>query len=75
MVTMLAGIAEFERHLIVSRVKEGQQRAKANGVKFGRKFKLTKHQRDEAKGRREGGETLMYIARSYNVSHMTIARL
>jgi DNA invertase Pin-like site-specific DNA recombinase len=75
MVTMPAGIAEFERHLIVSRVKEGQQRAKAQGVKFGRKLKLTAHQRHEALARREAGETLAEIARSYNVSHMTISRL
>jgi hypothetical protein len=44
-------------------------------VKLGRKFKLTQHQRKEALVRRDGGETLMDIARSYNVSHSTISRL
>ena len=48
MVTVLGGLAEFERHLILSRTNEGRQRAGANGIKFGRKLKLTKHQRDEA---------------------------
>jgi DNA invertase Pin-like site-specific DNA recombinase len=75
MITVLGGLAEFERHLILSRTSEGRDRAKARGVKFGRKPKLTKHQRDEAKRRKEDGETLMEIARSYNVSHMTISRL
>ena len=75
MLTVLGGLAEFERHLILSRTDEGRQRAKARGVKFGRKPALTKHQRDEALARREAGETLTAIARPYNVSHMTISRL
>ena len=47
----------------------------ARGVKFGRKFKLTNHQRAEALARKNNGETLTEIAKSYNVSHMTISRL
>jgi DNA invertase Pin-like site-specific DNA recombinase len=75
MVTILGGLAEFERHLILSRTKDGRTRAIARGVKFGRKPKLTKHQREEALARKRSGETLTEIARSYNVSHMTISRL
>jgi Helix-turn-helix domain of resolvase len=45
------------------------------GIKFGRKPKLAKHQRDEARARLAQGETLTAIARSYNVSHMIICRL
>jgi DNA invertase Pin-like site-specific DNA recombinase len=75
MVTMLAGISQFERHLILSRTKEGRTRAMGRGVKFGRKFKLTNHQRAEALARKNNGETLTEIAKSYNVSHMTISRL
>jgi len=75
MITVLGGLAEFERHLILSRTSEGRARAKARGVKFGRKPKLTKHQRAEALARREAGEPLTEIGRSYNVSHMTISRL
>ena len=44
-------------------------------MRFGRKLKLTKHQREEALARREAGEGLVEIARSYNVSHSTISRL
>jgi hypothetical protein len=44
-------------------------------VKFGRKPSLTPYQRAEALRRRANGETLVEIAKSFNVSHMTIARL
>jgi DNA invertase Pin-like site-specific DNA recombinase len=75
LVTMLAGIAEFERELIKARTSEGRARAKARGVHMGRPLKLTPHQRAEAVARRNAGETLVDIARSYNVSHPTISRL
>jgi len=75
MLTVLGGLAEFERHLILSRTAEGRVRAKARGVRFGRKPKLTKHQQMEARARIAQGEALTAIARSYNVSHMTICRL
>ena len=75
MLTVLGGLAEFERHLILARTAEGRQRAQVRGVKFGRKPALTKHQRAEALARREAGEALTEIARTYNVSHSTISRL
>ena len=75
MLTVLGGLAEFERELIRTRTTEGRARAKANGVVMGRKPKLTHHQRQEAIGRREAGESLVDIGRSYNVSHSTISRL
>jgi len=75
MVTVLGGLAEFERHLILSRTAEGRTRAMANGVKFGRHPSLTAYQRAEALRRRAQGETLTEIAKLFGVSHMTIARL
>ena len=75
MLTILAGLAEFERELIRSRTSEGRERAKARGVRLGRKPKLTGHQRREALERREAGEPVVEIARSYAVSHSTISRL
>jgi DNA invertase Pin-like site-specific DNA recombinase len=75
MLTVLGGLAEFERELIRTRTGEGRERAKARGVIMGRRPKLTPHQRREAVARREGGETLSDIGRSYNVSHSTISRL
>jgi DNA invertase Pin-like site-specific DNA recombinase len=75
MLTMLGGLAEFERELIRARTSEGRARAKANGVKMGRPPKLTPHQQKEALQRRDAGEPMREIARSYNVSHSTISRL
>jgi DNA invertase Pin-like site-specific DNA recombinase len=75
MLTVLGGLAEFERELIRSRTDEGRRRAKARGVKFGRKLKLTPHQRREALARREAGEALTEIGRTFGVSHSTISRL
>lgn len=75
MLTVLGGLAEFERELIRARTGEGRARAVERGVKLGRKPKLTKHQKAEALKRREAGEILADIARSYNVSHSTISRL
>ena len=75
MVTILAGLATFERHLVKARTSDGRARAKARGVRFGRKAKLTPHQISEAIQRKEAGERLRDIARSPNVSHSTISRL
>jgi DNA invertase Pin-like site-specific DNA recombinase len=73
--TLLAGIAEFERELIRERTGEGRKRAMANGVKFGRKRKLSEYQRSEAIKRRDDGETLAAIAKSYGVAISMISRL
>jgi len=75
MVTVLAGLAEFERELIRSRTSEGRERARSRGVRMGRRPKLTAHQRREALERREAGESVVEIARSYAVAHSTISRL
>jgi DNA invertase Pin-like site-specific DNA recombinase len=75
MLTVLGGLAEFERELIKARTDEGRRRAMARGTKFGRKPKLTTHQIAEALARRQAGEALSEIGRSYNVSHSTISRL
>src|SRR6516164_2877602 len=74
MVTVLGGLAEFERELIRARTGEGRARAKARGVRFGRPPKLTAHQRQEAM-RLAQGETLADIARTFAVDPATISRL
>jgi DNA invertase Pin-like site-specific DNA recombinase len=75
MLTVLGGLAEFERDLIRARTGEGRERAKARGVKMGRKPKLTPHQQAEAIKRRDAGEPIREIARTYNVHNSTISRL
>jgi|SRR5262249_37252199 len=75
MVTVLGGLAEFERELILARTSDGRTRAKARGVKFGRKPVLDAHQRQEALQRLSNGEAQADVARSYAVSQATISRL
>jgi len=76
MLTVLGGLAEFERDLIRARTGEGRARAVARGQKMGRPPKLTPHQQHEAIKRRDRAEeSLTEIGRSYNVSAATISRL
>jgi len=74
-IAIMAGIAQFERELIRQRCDEGLERARANGVKFGRKPKLSAFQIDEAKRRLEAGESQSDVGRLFGVSHQTIGRL
>jgi DNA invertase Pin-like site-specific DNA recombinase len=75
MLTVLGGLAEFERDLIRARTGEGRARAVARGAKMGRKPKLTPHQVKEVLRRKAGGEAVRDIARSYNVHNSTISTL
>ena len=75
MLTVLGGLAEFERELIRARTGEGRTRAKERGVKFGRPRKMTPHQRQEALERLAAGETMADVARTYAVDATTIGRL
>lgn len=75
MLTVLGGLAEYERELIRARTMEGRERAKARGVRLGRKPKLSPQQRQQALRRRLAGEHLTAIAQSYRVSPAMISRL
>src|SRR6516162_6562061 len=75
MLTVLGGLAEFERELIRARTGEGRKRAKARGVKFGRPNKLTTHQRRELMEKLGEGAVQADLARSYGVSQATVSRL
>jgi DNA invertase Pin-like site-specific DNA recombinase len=68
-------IGRKTREDILRRTSEGRERARRNGVRFGRKPKLTPAQRQAALARRAAGETQEAIARAYNVSSSTISRL
>src|SRR5262249_48843326 len=75
LVTVLGGIAQFERELIRERTDEGRIRAKARGVRFGRPHKLTPHQRREILERIAAGEIQADLARTYNAGEATTSRL
>jgi DNA invertase Pin-like site-specific DNA recombinase len=75
MLTILGGLAEFERELIKTRTAEGRARAKGRGVRMGRKHKLTPHQQEEVRKRKAEGQSVRELGRSYNVSPNTISRI
>ena len=74
MLTIMGGIAEFERDLIRKRCEEGIERAKAKGTKFGRKRSLSPEQVKIAADRYAKGETMAELAEVYGVSEPTIWR-
>lgn len=71
----LSALAEDERERITRRANEGREAAKARGVKFGAKPKLTEHQRNLARERLSMGDSRRAIARDMGVAHTTISRL
>jgi DNA invertase Pin-like site-specific DNA recombinase len=74
MMTIMGGIAEFERGLIRKRCQDGIDRAKAKGTQFGRKRLLDTGQRRIAAERYAAGETMAMLAREYGVSEPTMWR-
>jgi DNA invertase Pin-like site-specific DNA recombinase len=71
----LSALAQVERERIVKRAQDGRKAAKARGVQFGRKPKLTDHQQAEGRRRLEEGESARSIARDFNCRHAIVARL
>src|SRR5436305_1705629 len=72
--TMFAGVAEFERALIRHRTDEGRQAAKRRGVSFGRPRKLRPDQRTLAVALVQEGRSISEVARTFNVHPATIHR-
>jgi DNA invertase Pin-like site-specific DNA recombinase len=77
MITVLAGVATFERHLILIQVRtsEGRARAVANGVKLGPKKKLSPAQEQAARDLRLAGRSLSDIAEVLRVISTTVKRV
>ncbi|GBQ79598.1 putative resolvase [Acetobacter malorum DSM 14337] len=74
MTNLLASFAEFERSLIIDRTQSGRKRAIENGVKMGRKFKLSKLAMEAIK-RRYPNETGKGLAKEYGVGLRTIQKI
>ena len=73
--TIFAGIAEFERTLIISRTNEGRLAAKARGVTFGRPKKMRFDQQELARELVRDGKSISAVARTFNVHPATIYRV
>src|SRR5262249_53279312 len=72
--TVLAGLAEFERSLIMERTQAGIEKARALGVLFGRPVKLNPRQRRIIAERYAKGETMKALAEEFGVSEPTVWR-
>ena len=72
--TVFAGIAEFERSLIATRTEEGRRAAQARGIPFGRPPKLRPDQCILARQLIEEGKSISDVARTFNVHVATIYR-
>lgn len=72
---MLASIAEFETALRSERQLDGIAKAKANGIKFGAKSKLTPEQVATLQQRRSEGVKIKDLMSEYNLSKATVYRL
>ncbi len=72
--TVFAGIAEFERALIAERTSSGRQAAKVRGVRFGRPPKLTADQIALAQRLIDEGRSPREVARILNVHASTLYR-
>ena len=73
--TVFAGIAEFERDLIRERTSAGRHAAKQRGVRFGRPRKLNPDQAQLASRLVAEGKAIRDVARTFNVHEATIYRL
>ena len=73
--TVFAGIAEFERELIRERTMAGREAAKKWGVRFGRPPKLSSEQKRLAVRLLDEGSSAREVATTFNVHVATIYRL
>jgi DNA invertase Pin-like site-specific DNA recombinase len=73
--TVFAGIAEFERDLIRERTGAGREAARQRGVRFGRPKKLNPDQIQTVCQLLTAGKAVREIARTFNVHEATIYRL
>lgn len=72
--TVMAGIAEFERSLIIERTQRGQQAARERGVKFGARPKLSDAQIQEARAQIAAGGSVAEVAQRLKVHRSTLHR-
>jgi DNA invertase Pin-like site-specific DNA recombinase len=74
MLTVMGGIAEFERDLIRGRTDEGIERAKKQGKKFGRPERLDAGQKRKIADFYAAGKTIPELAAEYGCGVGTIWR-
>lgn len=72
-VVIVGAIAELERNLIIERVRSGMRRARLDGTRIGRpRVEVDQH---AVLRHRSSGQSLSQIAKTFNVSKATVARI
>lgn len=72
MVTIMSGLAEWERDLLIERTKEGVAHAREQGRLPGPKPKLDAEQVRAVRAAVDGGQKIASVARTFGVSRPTI---
>jgi DNA invertase Pin-like site-specific DNA recombinase len=73
--TIFAGIAEFERDLIRERTGAGRREAQRRGVRFGRPRKMNAEQQELARRLLKEGQSVREVARTFSVHPATLYRI
>ena len=73
--TVFAGIAEFERSVIVERTRQGREAAMRRGVVFGPRRKITPQQIETARGLIDKGCNAVQAAEAVGMSRTSVYRL
>lgn len=71
----ISALVEDERERIARRGADGRAAARHNGVKLGRRLKLTERQLNKAREELARGKSCRAVAQDLNVHHSTISRL
>ena len=72
-IVIVGAIAELERNLIIERVRSGMRRARLDGTRIGRpRVQVDEH---AIHRHRAYGQSLSQIAKAFNVSKATVARV
>ncbi|MDR6627992.1 recombinase family protein [Caulobacter segnis] len=72
---VIGAVAEFERDLLIERTQAGLSRARAQGVRLGRKPSLSDREQEAVLDKRARGASLGALAREYGVSRAAIQRI
>ena len=73
--SVLGAVASFERDLINDRTEEGKVRARAKGVRFGRKPKLKSEQLTDLRARFAAGVSRAVLAQEFKITRSSVYRL
>ena len=71
---MLGAIAQFETEIRAERQRDGIQKAKAQGVRFGQAKKLTPLQITELQNKRKQGALIKTLMQDYRIAKATVYR-